>query len=66
LGMYSFPKKNLVIFLIIFTLYGILIEFLQEYMKVGRTFEYSDMLADFIGCLLGMITIRIFLASKKQ
>lgn len=53
LAKISFPKKNQLLIIGTGTFYGILIEFLQEYMKLGRTFEYSDMVADFIGCIIG-------------
>lgn len=53
LAKISFPKKNQLLIIGTSTLYGILIEFLQEYMKLGRTFEYSDMVADCIGCIFG-------------
>ncbi len=59
LGIFSFSRTKPIIFVIIFTVYGILIEFLQGYMKLGRTFEYSDMLCDFIGCLIGLTITKI-------
>ncbi|WP_128330844.1 VanZ family protein [Apibacter sp. HY039] len=59
LACLSFPKIHSLIFLFIFTVYGIIIEFLQEYMNMGRSFEYSDMFADFVGCLLALIPIYI-------
>jgi VanZ family protein len=48
-----YPQKNQLQIISIGTCYGILIEFLQEYMKLGRTFEYFDMVADCIGCIIG-------------
>lgn len=59
LGVYAFPKVKPLFFVVIFTAYGVLIEFLQEYMALGRSFEYTDMLSDFTGCLLALIIIRI-------
>lgn len=53
LAKMSFPKKNQFQIICIGTCYGILIEFLQEYMKLGRTFEFFDMVADCIGCIIG-------------
>ncbi|MDR2123360.1 MAG: VanZ family protein [Flavobacteriaceae bacterium] len=51
----SFPAKNPFICVIFFTLYGVLTEFLQGYMSIGRTFEFLDILADFTGCVIGVI-----------
>jgi VanZ family protein len=62
----SVQKKNPILLVAIFTLYGILIELLQDYMKMGRTFEYMDILADFVGCLLGGIVARFLVLKNKK
>ncbi|MDR1876736.1 MAG: VanZ family protein [Flavobacteriaceae bacterium] len=66
LGRTSFPKRNPVILILLFTLYGVAIEFLQEYMSTGRTCEFLDMLADFTGCLLGVILAKLLIKKTKS
>lgn len=34
-------------------LFGVLIEYLQEWMHLGRSFEYADIVADATGCIIG-------------
>ncbi len=51
----TFRKKGQLLFLGIF--YGVLIEFLQSSMNLGRSFEVDDMLADGAGALLGVLCI---------
>ena len=61
LAKIAYPKKNQCLIIVLGTLYGIIIEFFQEYMKLGRTFEYSDMIADCLGCIIGaFIAKKIF------
>ncbi|TWP28546.1 hypothetical protein ETU08_08875 [Apibacter muscae] len=64
LGRFAYPHKKPIIFLVLFSLYGILIEILQEFMNLGRTFEYLDMLADFIGCLFGLLIARLIIGFR--
>jgi len=44
-------------FLFLGILYGILIEFLQSSMHLGRSFEIDDMIANGVGALIGVLTI---------
>lgn len=41
-------------------LFGICIEFLQEAMEMGRSFEYLDMIADSTGAFLAMLLWKFF------
>lgn len=45
---------------IIGTLYGIAIEFMQHAFFYGRQFDLLDMLANFIGCLMGVVVFHRF------
>jgi VanZ family protein len=40
---------------IICLLYGVTMEFVQEYIVVNRSFDTGDIIADAAGCLLGVI-----------
>jgi glycopeptide antibiotics resistance protein len=51
-------KKKIVI-LSLGIIYGILIEFLQSAMNNGRSFEVDDMIANTIGCILGVYLLTI-------
>ena len=39
-------------------LYGIAMEYVQEYLTTDRDFDYNDMLADGFGCMVGYIAAR--------
>ena len=39
-------------------LYGITMEYVQEYFTTDRDFDFNDMLADGFGCLVGYIAAR--------
>lgn len=47
------------------TSYGIAIEFIQAELIEGRSFEELDIVADFIGCVLFLIS-RSFLKPAKS
>lgn len=50
------------IYLIIFCFcYGILMEYLQNFMKLGRSFDFYDILANLIGVLIGFLIYEKFL-----
>ena len=56
LKQHSFRKLNyypLVSALIIASLYGMILEVLQEALTYDRSFELADILANFTGCLAG-------------
>lgn len=54
------------IYLIVIALcFGILIEFLQNLMKLGRDFDYYDILANFIGLLIGFIVYEKLIKSSS-
>ena len=42
----------------IFFGYGVLIEVLQHYFSSNRSFDWSDIAADAVGCLIGFIYLR--------
>ena len=51
---------NFVLIAVFALIYGIAIEFIQDFIIPLRSFEFGDIVADSIGCLLGL-----FIASKK-
>jgi cation transport ATPase len=48
----AFPKSSFSIFIYIMLIYAFLTEILQEEMKLGRTMEFLDIIADVFGVLL--------------
>ena len=44
-------------------MYGIAMEYVQKYLTTDRDFDYADMIADGVGCLIGYFAIR-FLITK--
>jgi hypothetical protein len=48
-------KKLLIKISIAGICYGIFIEILQKYVAIERDFDYTDILADAVGCLLGYL-----------
>ena len=51
-------NKDLHVYVIVLA-YGILIEIIQRFLP-HRSFEYSDIFADFVGIIVGLIIIKIF------
>ena len=49
----AFPKSSFSIFIYIMLIYAFLTEILQEEMKLGRTMEFLDIIADVLGVLIG-------------
>ena len=47
-------------------LYGIAMEFVQEYLKNGRSYDVKDMIADGIGCGLALIASIPFIRRKQS
>ena len=52
-------SQSLSIILAIGTIYGILIELMQYLFFPGRYFEILDALANFVGCILGIISFKL-------
>lgn len=52
-------QKNKIIILLIGIAYGVVIEYLQITMNMGRNFEIGDMIANTIGCILGFVLLTI-------
>ena len=44
--------------------YGILLELLQKYTSVGRSFEFLDIIANISGVLLGIVLFKLFIKSR--
>jgi hypothetical protein len=59
--LFSFPfiwklnatKKLLIYIAIVCALYGVAMEYVQKYIAFERDFDYFDMMADGIGCIIG-------------
>ena len=43
-------------------LYGIAMEYVQKYLTTDRDFDYADMIADGVGCVIGYFFTRFILA----
>jgi glycopeptide antibiotics resistance protein len=39
-------------------LYGVLIEFIQYYFTINRTADYADIIANGIGCMVGLVLFK--------
>jgi VanZ family protein len=48
-------RKSLLLLLIITVLYGFLIEAVQHMYIPNRSFDWADLLADFIGSIIGLV-----------
>ncbi len=48
-------KKAFVFIALLWFAYGIGMEFVQKYLVVNRSFDSGDIIADGVGCLLGLI-----------
>jgi hypothetical protein len=53
-------NKNVYLLLVIAICYGILIEVLQASMALGRSYQWDDIIANTIGCILGVLLIPFF------
>ncbi len=53
--------QNVIVMVVLFAiLYGISIEFMQSHFFSGRNFDVLDILANIIGCLTGLLSLRFF------
>jgi VanZ family protein len=48
-------KKVFILIALIWFAYGIGMEFVQKYLVVNRSFDSGDIIADGVGCLVGLI-----------
>ncbi len=75
--LYSFPivhfsisesKKKYWFRMILFLgiIYGVLMEFVQKYWAINRSFDIMDMVADAIGCLLALLISHQILNRKVK
>ena len=51
--------RLMTLILVVCTIFGTILEFLQQELRVGRSAELLDIVADFIGVLLGFVIFRI-------
>ena len=66
--LFSFPfiwkfnatKKLLIYIAIVCALYGVAMEYVQKYIAYERDFDYFDMVADGIGCIIGYFVSTFF------
>lgn len=56
--MAAFPKIKFIYYIQIMLIYAILTEILQEEMKLGRSLEGLDLVADTAGVLIGYFVFR--------
>ena len=54
-------RKDKITYFFIGSAYGVLIEFLQSTMHLGRSFEVDDIIADSVGALLGVLAINFII-----
>lgn len=59
----AFPKTKLLYYIYIILIYAFLTENLQDVMNWGRSGEFLDIVADFLGCMMGYFA---FLFLKKR
>ncbi|MDO5614549.1 MAG: VanZ family protein [Cruoricaptor ignavus] len=60
----SFPKMKTLFFVYIILIYAFLTEILQDQMKLGRSLETWDIIADFAGAMLGFVLCRILVVRR--
>jgi len=66
--LFSFPfiwkfnatKKLLIYIAIVCALYGVAMEYVQKYIAFERDFDYFDMVADGVGCIIGYFVSTFF------
>ena len=58
--MAAYPKTRLLTYIYIMLIYGFLTEILQSEMKLGRSLEFGDIIADTLGFLMGYFFCRKF------
>ncbi len=61
----SGSQKAIALTGIISLLYGVMMEFVQQYLVSNRTFDIGDIIADWIGCALAVI-YSLRTATKKN
>ena len=59
LNLEKINRKNKLVILLIGIIYGIFIELMQSAMNIGRSYEIDDMIANTLGCILGIVFIAI-------
>jgi VanZ family protein len=55
---FKFSQIKLLIVSIVFLCYGVLMEFVQGFFIYNRSFDYRDIAADAVGCLIGFILVK--------
>lgn len=50
---FTATKRLLIYVAIVCTLYGVIMEYVQKYFAFERDFDYFDMVADAVGCIIG-------------
>jgi VanZ like family len=56
-------RKSLLLLILIAVVYGFVIEIVQDRFIPNRSFDWSDLLADFVGCMIGL---RVWLRGIKK
>jgi VanZ family protein len=56
--VYPAQHRLFITIAILALLYGIAMEYVQKYFTTDRDFDYNDMIADGVGCLIGYFAIR--------
>jgi glycopeptide antibiotics resistance protein len=59
LNLEKINRKNKLVILLIGIIYGIFIEVMQSAMNIGRSYEIDDMIANTLGCILGIVFMTI-------
>lgn len=63
---YKAPKKLLIYIAILSALYGVAMEYVQKYIAFERDFDYFDMAADAVGCIIGYFACTILKRRLKR
>lgn len=68
-GQYRYKEHRFrytVLALFIGTIFGFLTEALQKYLFIGRSGNIYDLMADVLGCLMGVFIFEFFLSGRYQ
>ncbi|AHF17753.1 hypothetical protein NIASO_13715 [Niabella soli DSM 19437] len=63
-GKEAAPFKKFITVGIVALIYGIVMEFVQRYWVPGRSFDVTDMIADGVGCVIGLAASKYLLKKK--
>jgi len=63
--LYPPPYRLFISIAILALFYGVAMEYVQKYFTTDRDFDFKDMLADGVGCMLGYVATRYVVSRLK-